>query len=260
MPSREETRLSLLDGVARDLFDEALRLEELDVAESASGWFTAPGPRIERLAAARSDTLRRQAARDLLFQAQNMRALGAAVVAARTAAKVLEMDPDCIMAYKIAAEVALDRRQFEEARATVERGLERDPTAAELWHIRAQACLALDDLDAAATAIATASRIEPGGNWTATDVQIRWARDDREGATKVARALMEAQPEQPLGYYWVGAALCMEKKFEEAVRYLEKARDLGSGMPFINAQLAKAYADLGRRDEARAEYLKVLEA
>ncbi len=107
------------------------------------------------------------------------------------------------------------------------------------------AALALDDQLGAAFASTGLSKLKQG---------------DRVGAEAAYQRAMELDPNYPTTYHWYGNMLLDDAgRPDEAVRLLEKARELDPLSPAINITLGEALGGLGRFEEAMALFEKALE-
>lgn len=173
---------------------------------------------------------------------------------ARAAAlHALEKDSTLAGAHAILGWIYTENWQWEEARRAFARAFELDPGEPKtyIWY-----SLYLDNMgrfDEALDATKRAQQLDPlsaSASYNVTGTYLHLARFDE--AIAEARRIVELHPTLAFGYDALGWALVDAGRPAEAIEPLERAVAMAGGRWLALANLGRAYAFVGRHDDARA--------
>ncbi|MGE0257787.1 MAG: adenylate/guanylate cyclase domain-containing protein [Alphaproteobacteria bacterium] len=137
--------------------------------------------------------------------------------------QVLAIDPDYLGAHFAKGDIYRARSQWALAAAEFEWIIARDDNAAAAFHSLAQCRLVTGALDAVISLEQKAILLNP------------------------------LNPQIAAIYHRIGLVYLLQSKVDEAVSWLEKARNTNPSLPFVHSSLAAAYGLEGDRDRAAAE-------
>ena len=151
-----------------------------------------------------------------------------------------------------------------------ERAVALDPDYAEAWadlgmtnNLRTGWGFSIDSLVEArgveATDRALALDPEMAEAYTARGYIFSWIQPDSAAADRDFARAIELDPRYPTSYHWRGEVLGDRGHPESGIPYLEKARELDPLSPIILVDLATAYDQAGRWEDAGSLFDEVLE-
>jgi TolB-like protein/Flp pilus assembly protein TadD len=151
-----------------------------------------------------------------------------------------------------------------------ERAVALDPDYAEAWadlgmtnNLRTGWGFSIDSLvearGAEATDRALALDPEMAEAYTARGYIFSWIQPDSAAADRDFARAIELDPRYPTSYHWRGEVLGDRGHPESGIPYLEKARELDPLSPIILVDLATAYDQAGRWEDAGSLFDEVLE-
>jgi len=146
------------------------------------------------------------------------------------------------------------------ALAHAERAVSTDGQLALAHMAHGAALAASGDRDAAAAAFARAGALEPGSaelQWRLADLAA--SQRDLTGAEAHYRQAVAAGPDDWEAYGKLGGFLYQQARYPEAITAFERMRDLASDHPRAYANLAAAYHQVDRTDDAAALLQRALE-
>jgi tetratricopeptide (TPR) repeat protein len=173
--------------------------------------------------------------------------------------KVQEKDPSLYVIPFMLGEEALDRREWAEATAQLEKALQLNP-----------------EFDQAMTAVARGlhelGRDEEAEKWVKKAIasnsrnfrawyELGWvqAAHRPDEALQALRKTLEIQPNFALAFREMGMIELQAKDYVNAAQHLQKAVDLGLAKPYLLNFLGIAYSRTGKLDKAVTSYRKALQ-
>ena len=177
----------------------------------------------------------------------------AAAHARAAALRALEKDSTLAATHAILGLIYTEDWQWEKARRAFARAFELDPGEPKtyIWY-----SLYLDNMgrfDEALEATRRAQQLDPlsaSASYNVAGTYLHLARFDE--AITEARRIIELHPTLAAGYDVLGWALVDAGRPAEAIEPLEKAVAMAGGRWLALANLGRAYAFVGRHDDARA--------
>ncbi|MCX7890987.1 MAG: tetratricopeptide repeat protein [Burkholderiales bacterium] len=152
------------------------------------------------------------------------------------------------------AQILRDANQPQEAFLVVERGLDRLPENPDLLYDYAMLAEKLDRIDIMESSLRKVIRIKPDHAHAYNALGYTFA--DRNQRLAEARELIEKalalEPDNPMIIDSMGWVLYRQGDLQGALKYLERAYQLGRKDPEIAAHLGEVLWVLGRRKEAEA--------
>jgi adenylate cyclase len=149
-----------------------------------------------------------------------------------------------------------DPESLERARELAQRGLARDDTLADAHRLLAQIHLWKKEHDAAIAEAQVTVALAPNdadGHETLAEV-LGWAGQPEESLRRIRQA-MRLNPRYPFDYLWtLGHAYFLAGRAQDAVDALKTVVERNPNFVPAHAYLAVLYGEMGRRDEARAEW------
>lgn len=174
-------------------------------------------------------------------------------LARAAAARALAHDSSLAEAHALLGDLHTERWEWDDARREFDRAfaLEEPTPRMLIWYSRW-----LDNLgrfDEALEVTRRAVELDPLSGPASYNYAGSFLHLGRpEPAIVEARRLVALHPTLPLGYDMLGWALVDAKRPAEAIAPLERAVELGGGRWLALANLGRAYAGVGRRDDANA--------
>ncbi len=169
------------------------------------------------------------------------------------AARALAYDSTLAEAHALLGDLHTERWEWDDARREFDRAfaLEEPTPRMLIWYSRW-----LDNMgrfDEALEVTRRAVELDPLSGPASYNYAGSFLHLGRpEPAIVEARRLVALHPTLPLGYDMLGWALVDAKRPAEAISPLERAVELGGGRWLALANLGRAYAGVGRRDDANA--------
>lgn len=176
--------------------------------------------------------------------------------------KAIDLDPSYAQAYAMLADTYgmtvyygfadNSDEMLDKSQAAAEKALALDETVAEAHMAMAQVQFAkLNNFNAAVRSLERAIELNP----YSSTIHIRYGwrllgKGDLEGMVKQMRIAQEYEPLSPISNSTLCSALVYQDKFDEAVKYCEKAVEISPKLPSAKIALADVYFNSGRRDEA----------
>ena len=180
-----------------------------------------------------------------------------ASVAAKSAVPITEVTTGSMDAYQLflKGQEDFERYYFDEARVSLEKAVQKDPSFALANYYLARAYGNLADAPKAAEALdrfKKLSQANPGKGkdalWLAALTST--LGKDAQGYVKNLEAIIKTDPADKRAHADLGAFYRNSKKLPEAVAELEKALAIDPSFGYAQNLLAYTYADLGQRDKA----------
>jgi tetratricopeptide (TPR) repeat protein len=97
-----------------------------------------------------------------------------------------------------------------------------------------------------------------GEGWVLDWIDLLCGLGQLDLAQRVAAAYGERMPEDALGWFRLGLAYQLDKRYELALRSYERATRLDQPVSMLRNNMAAAYIEVGRHDEAQSLLEKVL--
>jgi len=177
----------------------------------------------------------------------------ASPMAREMAEKALELDPGLAEAHLALALVAGEYDwNFKEAEREFSIALSLQPSSPLTRSRHAHLMIALGTLDPAVKEMQYARRLDPLSEIITANVGwlLLLNREDRAAESQLLESL-EFSPDFAVAHYYLGVLYDRQGRFEEAIKVLERARDLSDGSSYTEAALAHALARSGNRSEAQ---------
>jgi tetratricopeptide (TPR) repeat protein len=180
---------------------------------------------------------------------------GEAPMAIAAYQRAVELDPSSASALNNLGVLLLEGGDADQASLYLQAAVRLQPGNASVQHNRGNALLALGDLAEAAGAYRRAFELDPQ-DYTA---RALWAGLLlKQGKYELARQAWEEialdYPGYPGAALGLGVTAVLDGRFEDALPYLEAARDASPNDPLVRFYLGVTYQSLGRSTEAAAEY------
>ena len=172
-------------------------------------------------------------------------------MAREAAQRALRLDPNLSEAHAVLGFVHLQSWEWEQVENEFLRALELNPNNADAYQKFTLFLTAQGRHDEALAAIYKAGKLDP------LSIPLRFgvisnclAAGRYDEAAEGAKALIALQPDHWLGHYFLGLALSLEGRHDDAAPELERAVELSRRNPAALADFARNEALAGQRDEA----------
>lgn len=167
--------------------------------------------------------------------------------------KALEIDNQLAEAHcPLGCVLTIYDGDWESGKEEIQRAIELNPNYPRARQVYAELLTWLGEFEAAAGEIRQALKLDPlSAVLHCVDAYISYyARRYDEVLPKCQKSL-EMEPMLPLAHYCLGLVLQQLGRFEDAVEHLQKALETVRQGAMIQAELGRAYALWGKKDEAR---------
>ncbi len=184
--------------------------------------------------------------------------LSARAAAAMPISKVTTSSMDAYQLF-VKGQEDFERYYFDEARASFEKAVEKDPAFALAYYYLARAYYSLADAPKAAAALdqfKKLSQIDPGQGkdalWIAALTAI--VGRDTDGYVRNIEAIIKLDPGDKRAHAELGSFYRKTKQLPEAAGEFTKALAIDPNFGFAQNLLAYTYADMGQKDKAIAAF------
>jgi len=194
-----------------------------------------------------------------ILQASDLLRVGQVDQAEALLKKVQAEDPNLYVIPFMLGEEALDRQQWAEARAQLQRALELNPEFDQAMTALGRALHELGQDAEAETWVRKA--IEKNSRNFRAWYELGWI----QARTKPAESLLalhktiEIQPNFALAYREIGMIEFQAQDYDDAARHLQQAVNLGLSKPYLLNYLGIAYSRTGKLQKAVAIYRQALQ-
>ena len=175
-------------------------------------------------------------------------------MAREMAERAIALDPDDADAHLALALVAGEFDwDFAEAEREFTFALARQPSSPVARSGYSHLLVTMGDLAGAIEELRHARRLDPLSEIISANIGwILFLDGQDEEAERQLREVLEFSPDFAVAYYYLGALLDRQERFEEAIAVLRRARDLSHGSSYARAGLAHALARSGNHTEGQA--------
>jgi tetratricopeptide (TPR) repeat protein len=189
----------------------------------------------------------------LLFAAKTFQTLGDFPKAAATASRAITLDRWSISAQMLLGDVYLSQRRFDEARQQFGVALERQPKSVEAATAIALTFEVQGNRAEAEKHYRKVLAVDSHASVAANNLAYLYASENRnlDEALQLARAAMQATPDDPTVSDTLGWIYVKKNLLELAVSHLEVAAKKLPDNPAVHYHLGVAYLQVGENEKAR---------
>jgi pentatricopeptide repeat protein len=166
------------------------------------------------------------------------------------ARRALALDPDSAHAHVLLANVLQEQWHWAEAADEYRQALELNPNDADAHAGFALWLVCEGRTEEAVAGIRAARALDPVGISGVSVAWILFLSHRFDEAARELQSILGAQPDSPLGLWYLGFVLNARQQPHDAIAPLERAASLTNRNPAVLAILMRAYAHDGRRGDA----------
>jgi tetratricopeptide (TPR) repeat protein len=174
-------------------------------------------------------------------------------LAETTMARIQTVDPDSYLIEVLLGQYNQVKGVYRDAAEHYRRAIEKSPNLPDLYYRYAHALWAGGETEAALAQYRRSLELDPYDYRSAWEAARILLADNPEEALKLASQALKLKPELPEAFSIRGRALLSLQKPQEAIDDLNKAAALDPQDSATHFQLARAYRQVGRPQDARRE-------